>query len=208
MHERFFLGAERKDGGIRDGELDSTHEETQVDRKVYFVKDGTAGVVGHGAQSVLLAVKHIATKLSDPKSPVREASHWYTKFEAVMMALGTAVAFADDVCVDRQSLTPEVEAARPAWLNEYVAAKSLLESVLRNLGRIEQMLLYFYDLRVPAGTKVTAPPADEPETTPGPRRQTGRARAEKSGDRGVWWRRRRSSWGGGAEGVDARDPRR
>lgn len=142
----------------------ASHEAGIIDRKIFFVKDGTAKGVGKAAPNVLLAVTHIKAKLDDAKSPVRERAHWLGRFDTTMKALAPVVAFADDARVDRQSLTPEVEAARQAWLNGYLAAKSLVECVLRNLGRLEQMPLFFYDLRVPSGTKISAPlPDDGPE---------------------------------------------
>ena len=143
----------------------AAHDDGLVDRKIFFVKDGTVGGVGRAAPDVLLAITHITTKLGDPQCKVRDLAHWHDRFDATMKALAPVVAFADDARVDRQSLTPEVEASRQAWLNAYVAAKSLVESLLRNLGRLEQMPLCFYDLRVPAGTKVTEPPPDAAEPT-------------------------------------------
>lgn len=139
--------------------------DSNIDRKVFFSKDGTAGGVGRSAQAVLLAITHIALKLSDTKCPVRDRAHWRDQFDDMMKALAPAIASADDARADRQSLTPEVEAARQAWLNGYIAAKNIVEGVLRHLGRVEQMPLFFYDLRVSAGAKVTAAPSDEPEAS-------------------------------------------
>jgi hypothetical protein len=139
------------------------HDAGAVDRKIYFTKDGTARGAGQGAQDVLLAITTITTKLADPKSPVRDAVYWHGQFDAMMKTLAPAIAYADDARADRQSLTPEVEAARQAWLNGYTAAKCVVEGVLRHLGRLDHLPLFFYDLRVPAGAKITEPPPDEPE---------------------------------------------
>jgi hypothetical protein len=138
----------------------AAHDAGVVDRKVFFVKDGTVAGVGRAAPDVLLAITRITTKLDDPKCPVRDLAHWHARFDAAMKELAPVVAFADDARVDRQSLTPEVEASRQAWLSSYIATKALVESLLRHLGRLEQMPLFFYDLRVPAGTKVTEPPPE------------------------------------------------
>ncbi len=137
-------------------------QDPSVNRKVYFTRDGTAGGVGRSALNVLLAITHISTKLNVSNCPVRDATHWHGEFDTMMKLLGPAVASADDSRGDRQSLTPEVEAARHAWLNGYIAAKCVVEGVLRLLGRVEQMPVLFHDLRVPAGTKLTAAPPDEP----------------------------------------------
>lgn len=140
-----------------------THDAGVVDRKVFFTKDGTAGGVGTGAHDVLLAVTHIKGKLSATDVQVRDAVYWRDQFDTMMKSLGPVIAFSDDARADRQSLTPEVEASRQAWLNGYLAARSLVESVLRLLGRLEQLPIFFYDLRVPAGTKVTEAPPEEPD---------------------------------------------
>lgn len=144
----------------------SAHED--IDRKSFFVRDGTVAGVGRGAQDVLLAVTHIATKLIDAKAGVRDRAHWQNQFDATMKALAPAVEFANDARADRRSMTPEVEAARQAWLNTYLSAKCLVEGLLRQLGRLEQMSVFFYDLRVAAGAKVTEMPSDEPEVTDDP----------------------------------------
>ncbi|MDC0749910.1 hypothetical protein [Polyangium mundeleinium] len=139
------------------------HDNGAVDRRVFFTKDGTAGAVGKAAADVVLAVAHITTKLAAPGCAVRDAAHWHGRFDAMTKSLAPVVAFADDARIDRQSLTPEVETARQVWLNGYVAARALCESLLRHLGRVDKLRLYFYDLQVNAGTKVTEPPAEEPE---------------------------------------------
>jgi hypothetical protein len=148
----------------------STHLDAQepgsVIRKVYFTRDGTAKGVGRSAQDVLLAITHISTKLADAQCPVRDAAHWHDQFDTLVKTLAPAIASADDARDDRQSLTPEVEAKRQAWLQGYIAAKCIVEGVLRLLGRIDEMPIFFYDLRVPAGTKVTEIPPDEGENAP------------------------------------------
>lgn len=138
----------------------SAHDD--IDRHIFFTRDGTAKGVGDGAQNVLLAITHIALKLTDSKWGVRDRSHWHNQFDDMMKSLAPAVEFAGDARADRQSLTPEVEAARQTWLNTYISAKNIVEGVLRQLGWLEQMPIFFYDLRVPAGAKVTETPPDEP----------------------------------------------
>lgn len=133
-----------------------------IDRKLFFTRDGTVGGVGRGAQDVLLAITHLAHRLSDSHAGIRDRAHWYNEFDDMMKALAPAVEFASDAHADRRSITPEVEAARQAWLNTYISAKCLVESVLRQLGKLEQLSVIFYDLRVSAGAKVTELPPEEP----------------------------------------------
>lgn len=141
------------------------HPPASVDRKVYFTADGTASGVGKGAQQVLLAVMHIADRLQDAASPVRDSATWQQEFAAMAATLAPVVEHADDARTDRRSLTPEVEAARKAWLNVYLAARSGVECVLRLTGKLSLLPAIFHDLAVPAGTKVTSIP-DTPDEEP------------------------------------------
>ena len=138
------------------------HPSASVDRKVYFTADGTAGGVGKAAQQVLLAVTHISSRLQDAASPVRDRATWQQEFSDMAAALAPVVEHADDIRTDRRTLTPEVEAARKAWLNVYLAARAGVECVLRLTGKLSLLPAIFHDLAVPAGTKVTFIP-DEPE---------------------------------------------
>lgn len=138
------------------------HPRGAVDRKVYFVADGTAGGVGRGAQKVLLAVTHITSELNLATCPVRDRVTWHQEFSAMATAFAPVVEHADDARTDRRELTPEVEAARKAWMNVYLAARSGVECVLRLSGKLSMLPAIFYDLAVPAGAKVTSAPA-EPE---------------------------------------------
>jgi len=138
------------------------HEPGLVDRKVFFTKDGTVAGVGSGVQDVLLGVTHIATKLKAPKSTVRDAAYWQERFDITAKELSPVASATDEARVARRLLTPEVEAARQVWLNVYCSAKALVESLLRQVGRLEQMPLVFHDLAVPAGAKLKAPPTDAP----------------------------------------------
>jgi hypothetical protein len=142
--------------------LDS-HPAGTVDRKVFFTADGTAGGIGRSAPRVLLAVTHITGKLDSKNKPaIQSADTWHNDFSAIMTALGPVVDRAADARSDRRGLTPEVEAARQAWLQNYVAAKCGVECVLRLAGKLDQLSNIFYDLAVPAGTKLTSIPDDEP----------------------------------------------
>jgi hypothetical protein len=139
-----------------------------VDRKVFFTADGTVGGIGRSAPRVLLAITHITGKL-DPKNkpPVSSADTWHTDFSAMMNALGPVVERADDARTDRRGVMPEVEAARQAWLQVYVAARAGVECVLRLTGKLDQLSNIFYDLTVPINTKLTSIPDDAPIQPPG-----------------------------------------
>lgn len=140
--------------------LDS-HKSGTIDRKVFFTTDGTIAGIGRGANDILLAITHIATKLSDQNSPVRERPQWHQEFSDMAGLLGPAIAFADDARADRRVLIPEIRAAREAWLNLYEAAKSIVACVLRLSGKLHLMNVIFYDLAVPGDAKVSAPPSPD-----------------------------------------------
>lgn len=134
------------------------HAPGTIDRKVFFVADGTASGVGRAAASVLLAVTHIAGKLQDPDSNVADRLRWHGDFTTMMTNLGPVVEHAHDVRTDRREVTPEVEAARQAWMQHYLAARECVTCVLRLTGRLDLLSSIFHDLAVPANARVTAIP--------------------------------------------------
>lgn len=127
----------------------SKHLDTQdgpVDRKAFFTRDGTAGGVGESASRVLLAVTHIEAVLGGAGASVSEAAAWKKKFHAAAHALAPAIADSDNTKATRAHTTPEQEAARQAWLNEYQALKGQTETVLRHIGLLGELHAYFDDL--------------------------------------------------------------
>jgi hypothetical protein len=136
------------------------HASGVVDRKVFFTADGTASSVGKGAASVLLAVGHISGKLQDPESGVADRATWQADFNTMMTNLGPVVEHAQDARTDRRETTPEVEAARQAWMQTYLAARDLVTCVLRLTGRMDRLSTIFHDLAVPANTRLTEIPDD------------------------------------------------
>ena len=66
-----------------------------------------------------------------------------------------------------------MEAARQAWLTAYGASKLLVESAFRLLGKRDQMPKVFFDLSLPANTKVTEAPVDEPDEPQEPEEPAG-----------------------------------
>lgn len=147
--------------------LDS-HAPGKVDRKTYFVTDGTAGGVGRSVPRVIAALQHISKKLKAKSSPVTNSAEWAKELAGAAAALAPVAEHSDDARTDRSQITPDVEAARQAWLTAYSASKLLVESVFRMVGKVDQMPKVFFDLALPANTKVTEPPADEPEAPPEP----------------------------------------
>lgn len=136
------------------------HAPGAVDRKVFFTADGTASGVGRGAASVLLAVTHITGKLQDEQSAVADRATWHGEFNAMMTSLGPVVEHAQDARTDRRDRTPEVEAARQGWMQVYLAARDCVTSLLRLTGRLDRLSTIFYDLAVPANTRLTSIPED------------------------------------------------
>ncbi|MBI4613140.1 MAG: hypothetical protein HY720_05970 [Planctomycetes bacterium] len=140
------------------------HKKGAVDRKTYFTKDGTAAGVGRATADVLLALGHIHGELTKDGSPVKNSTDWAADFGAAIGALTPVADHADAARTDRRESTPEIEAARAAWLLVYGAAKLVVEAVLRLTGKLQLMSEVFHDLAVAGNAKVTAPP---PETSGG-----------------------------------------
>jgi hypothetical protein len=136
------------------------HASGTVDRRVFFTADGTASGVGKSAAAVLLAVTHISGKLQDPQCGVSDRDTWRADFNEMMTSLGPVVEHAQDARTDRRETTPEVEAARQAWMQTYLAARDLVTCVLRLTGRLDRLSTIFYDLAVPANTRLTEIPDD------------------------------------------------
>ena len=141
-----------------------THAKGTVDRKVFFVRDGTVEGAGGAATDVLLALGHVTGELGKPGTPVKNAADWKAEMEVVIAELAPAIEHSTDAGTDRSDATPAVEAARAAWLNTYIAAKAVVEGVLRLVGRLGALRNVFYDMQVPAGAKITAPPPSPPAT--------------------------------------------
>ncbi len=137
------------------------HAEGSVDRKVFFKADGTASGVGQSAAAVLQALTHISLKLKE-RTEINDRERWQSEFERVMSELAPVVDNAADARTDRRLVTPESEAARAAWHQAYLAARSMVEGVLRESGRLGLLSTVFHDLAVPAGTKLTQAIPDPP----------------------------------------------
>ena len=152
--------------------LDS-HKSGAVDRKSFFMMDGTVRGIGKSAHNILLAVNRIAGELNDASCSVQDRVDWHKEFSDMALSLGSVVAFSNDIRTDRRELTPEVRAARDAWLNMYQAAKALVESVLRLTGRMNMMATIFHDLAVPSHTQLTVAPKEDEGTPPSESAQGG-----------------------------------
>jgi hypothetical protein len=145
--------------------LDS-HPAGTIDRKVFFTYNGTVKGVGTSAHNLLQGVVQLTTELAKPTCPVRERETWLAELRELQGAFGPAVEHSDNAHTARADLTPEVAAGRLGWLNSYNSAKRGVESVLRLTGKLHLMKHVFYDLAVPANTKLTSipePPPAEPE---------------------------------------------
>jgi len=142
----------------------ASHPDGAVDRKTFFPEDGTAGGVGRGASRVLLALGRIATELKKSKCEVSDKKRWLEEVSEAMTALAPLVQHSNNAKTERRAATPELAAAREAWLQTYMAAKSVVEGVLRLTGNLHMMPTIFHDMAVPGTAKITeAPPVPPPE---------------------------------------------
>jgi hypothetical protein len=109
--------------------------------------------------SVVLALGRIATELKKTDYKVCEVAAWTAELDDLVAALTLLVAHSDNAQTARTEATPELAAARQAWLGNYVADKHGVECVLRLAGKVHLMPTVFHDLAVPLTTQVTKPPA-------------------------------------------------
>jgi len=137
--------------------LDS-HPARPLDRLTFFPEDGTAAGVGKNPTRVLVGLGRIAGELEKTNCPVRDRETWLTEITGVLEQLGPVVQHSQSAKSARAKATPEQAAAFQAWHQVYGAAKCVVEGVLRLAGSLYLMPEVFYDLAVPTGTKVTAPP--------------------------------------------------
>jgi len=139
------------------------HAAGTIDRKSYFVADGTAGGIGKSVPRVLRALQHMTKKLKDKNTPVKGAAEWAKDFSEAASKLAPLAEHGDNAKTDRSLATPEVEAARQGWLTTYGAAKLTAEAALRLLGKVHVMPKIFFDLAMPSNAKVTEAPVDDGE---------------------------------------------
>jgi hypothetical protein len=135
------------------------HPRDAVDRKRFFTSDGRMHHLRkRSPRKVLVVLEHIAAELKKRDSGVSDAAGWHREFARAIDGLAPVVEQTESARADRRRMTPEVRQARAEWLQSYGAAKLLIESILRLTGRVDLMPQVFYDLTVPASTRLTAPP--------------------------------------------------
>ena len=115
--------------------------------------------------STVSAAQSIATKLAG-NTTVNDHDRWRDQFSTVMQALAPVVEFAEDTRTDRRHQTPELQAARDAWMHVYVASRSIVEGILRLQGKLHLLPTIYYDLAVTPSTELKNPPPDPPPEPP------------------------------------------
>ena len=145
----------------------AAHKAGVVDKKRFF-PGGSLTEIGTSPPRVLLALSHLGTELADRDSGVTDAKTWHKEISEAAAELSPVIAHADSARTTRRGQTTELEQARTAWLQVYIAARCAVESVLRLSGKLHLLSTVFYDLAVPSDTKVTAPPPEAiaPATAP------------------------------------------
>ncbi|MDI1483528.1 hypothetical protein [Polyangium sp. y55x31] len=99
-----------------------------------------------------------------------EFAKWAHAVAAARDALGALNEGVRKARVDRREATPETEAARVKWLRRYAATKSIVEGILKPLGKVAMMPQIFDDLaEVHRAEGVSDEPAkaDAPPGSPG-----------------------------------------
>lgn len=108
------------------------------------------------------------TVIDDHRAQLPEADAWITELTDVRDRLNDLNEGVRRSRIDKKDMTPEVAAARAAWLTAYNAAKLQVEAVLKLHGRVELMPLIFDDLaEVHKTVGTTDDPPPDPSTTGG-----------------------------------------
>jgi hypothetical protein len=140
-----------------------TQEKGEVDRKRFFPETGTAGGIGKSAPRIAIALGRISSLLTNPESPVKSKDEWLKEFKTALKSLSPLLEHSNNAKTERATATPELEAARQAWMQVYGASKCGVECVLRMTGNMHMMPIVFHDLAVPANGKVTSIPDPPPQ---------------------------------------------
>ena len=128
----------------------SSHEAGTIDRRRFFIVDGRARSVGRSAAKVMQALEHVASELGKEGTRVRDAALWQSEITQVAATLQPPLEGTEDARADRKLQTGILAERRAAWLEVYLAAQSLVESVLRLSGQLGLLGLIFMDKAVPA----------------------------------------------------------
>lgn len=139
----------------------SSHEAGTVDRRQFFVVDGRARSVGRSAAKVMQALEHVAGELGKEGTGVRDAARWRREMTEAASALKSPLEGTEDARADRALQTRVLAERRAAWLEVYLAAQSLVESVLRLASRLGLLGLIFPDKAVPDRRRKGAPTGSE-----------------------------------------------
>ncbi|MDI3289347.1 hypothetical protein [Polyangium sp. 15x6] len=92
------------------------------------------------------ALDHAFTAIEKHKASLPEYANWAQHVAATRDALGALNEGVRKARVDRREATPETEAARVKWLRRYSATKSIVEGILKPLGKVVMMPEIFDDL--------------------------------------------------------------
>lgn len=176
--------ARAADGKLREGVLDKapaataavdvltrfgkhldSHRRGTIDRRAFFVDDGTVQAAKAGGPGmVLVALRHIQGELKKKGSPVADPQRWVKEVGAAIDGLAPALGATVTARTARRSTTPDVARAHRAWRSTYGATKRVVEGLLRLAGKVELMPQIFHDLAVPE----RAPQIPPPQETPAP----------------------------------------
>ncbi|MFT3773316.1 MAG: hypothetical protein QM820_48675 [Minicystis sp.] len=80
------------------------------------------------------------------KASLKEAADWTAKLTAAQGALEKLNQNVRKARTDRRAMTPEIAAAREAWLVAYTSAKDIVSGVLRQRGKLSMLSEVFDDL--------------------------------------------------------------
>ncbi|HEX2570372.1 MAG TPA: hypothetical protein VH877_12510 [Polyangia bacterium] len=138
-----------------------------VDPRVLFHGENPSTVGRQRLVKLTGAMQSLSSEIAKHKSQIRDGQTWLDECNEVLERLKGIERQKRSARVERASLTPEVSAAREAWLTIYNANKSLIRGLLAHAGKSELLPLIFDDLaevhRAP-GVSDDETPAEPPSS--------------------------------------------
>jgi hypothetical protein len=138
--------AEARDSLVRFGKYVESIKGAPLALAEFFDREAPSVAARRRLTKLVALVKHVAQKIEDNKTHLRDHKTWLEEFRSHHETLSSMDRSSREQKVAGAMLRPELAAAREAWLGVYTANKALITGLLRHAGRIELLPLVFDDL--------------------------------------------------------------
>lgn len=133
-----------------------------VDPRRFFQSENPSVLARRRITKLVAALEHIVSEIDKSGDKIKDAKSWRDEFIEAHEALSGVEKQHRASRVEQYDITPEIAAAREAWLAVYANNKALIRGLLGHAGRPELMPLVFDDLAEvhrTTGTSDAEPPA-------------------------------------------------